>query len=413
MVAHAVARVAARDLAHGGHRVRARRPPGHRARRPRRPRPRGCRGSRGRGARARTRIPRPRRGAPAGVDAIVGVGRASAQAEHDHDGAVGSDARVRSAPHAGHAAASLCHSAPPATHVTSRAAPAAHTTSGSSTLATTCTPGWAAERVAPAHREHARLGVPVELVAAEVQERHDRVRRGVERGGEVRLVDFEHDRPGRRSSSSVLTQPFGRFAPSRLVVTSAPSVAATIAVVVVLPFVPETRHTVRPASSVGEQVGRDLAARRSRGTRSRGRRERGPRARRPVAASRAVRTRTAADRCSGAAAVLGRSGVTGRDANGRRPGERSVGCGPAEVLGVPLVHELGDAVGEPLLDPCRTLGRDAAVRDRLVELRVRGGHEGVDHVLRRHVVRGRDLGDGLARCAAPCGASCGRCRSSW
>ena len=99
------------------------------------------------------------------------------------------------------------------------------------------------------------LGVAIELVTREVEQHGEGGRRGVERGREVRLVDLEH-RGSRRCGREECRRPTGREVGAVLVGRGAgPSAAAIIAVVVVLPFVPETKHTGRSASSVETRSG--------------------------------------------------------------------------------------------------------------------------------------------------------------
>ena len=68
---------------------------------------------------------------------------------------------------------------------------AAQTTIGSSALATTCTSG-AGQRVAPQLRHHGDLLGPVELVAAEVEQRHHARLGRLQHLGEVVLVHLQH-----------------------------------------------------------------------------------------------------------------------------------------------------------------------------------------------------------------------------
>ena len=148
---------------------------------------------------------------------------------------------------------------PAATHTTLVDAPwAPHTTSGSSALATTVVLRDVRQGVLPAGRHHAHLAHTVELVARQVEQRHDL---GLHRSGhhtEIALVDLEHRRHARRRARpEPWPIPGGRLAPAEDVATrgAPPSAAASKRVVVVLPLVPVTRATWRPAANVPSRSG--------------------------------------------------------------------------------------------------------------------------------------------------------------
>ena len=132
---------------------------------------------------------------------------------------------------------------------------AAQTTSGSSQLATATGASGRRQGVAPDPGQPPYLGVAVELVAAEV-EQHDRAwmhRVASPAAGTARRPRAR--RPARvRSPPSAAVSPVGRLAPP-LLLTTAPRVAsaATSSVrVVVLPFVPLTSASERPAAAAGQ-----------------------------------------------------------------------------------------------------------------------------------------------------------------
>ena len=140
---------------------------------------------------------------------------------------------------------------------------AAQTTIGSSALATTCTSGCAASAVAPQLRHHRDLLGPVELVAAEVEQRDDARRGLVDHLGEVVLVDLQHGVrrvrrpwPAPRCARWACWRRRSWWRPA----PSTPSAAAVSRVVVVLPLVPETRAICAAGGEVGQQVGVDLQA---------------------------------------------------------------------------------------------------------------------------------------------------------
>ena len=162
---------------------------------------------------------------------------------------------------------------------------------------------------------------------------------------------------------------------------------------------PDTTHTVRSREQRREQVGRDPECDVA-----------GEHARLPAAETSGVfgaprthpgdaRTRVAADReGSGAAAGLGESGVTPGDATRRAQAQRCV----RNFRGCHSFTSRAIRSGAPFLDLRGALGGDPAVGDGLVDALVRRGDEGVDDGLRLDAVRGRDLGDRLVRCGAPC-----------
>ena len=187
---------------------------------------------------------------------IVGSGRASAHSGHDHDGRGARQERAARRAR-GRVAVPLGSARDPGDVGRARSRPTRR--ADRRRWPRRCTSGMRGERVAPAQREHAGLGVAVELVAAQVQQRGDRIgaRRRARRAGTTRRPRAPTGPvPGRRRAACS-THPAGRLAPSRLVATPSPSAAATSAVVVVLPLVPETRHTVPIGEQRREQVGRD------------------------------------------------------------------------------------------------------------------------------------------------------------
>ena len=129
---------------------------------------------------------------------------------------------------------------------------AAQTTIGSSALATTWMSGCRAARPATAGHHRDLLG-PVELVAAEVEQRdHARVG-GVDDLAQVVLVDLEHrvrrvrrPWPAPRCARSACWRRGSWWRPS----PSTPMAAAVSRVVVVLPLVPETSAIGAPGGEV-------------------------------------------------------------------------------------------------------------------------------------------------------------------
>ncbi len=175
---------------------------------------------------------------------------------HVHDQSPSAPKTIRPV-HAGQPTASWRHSCPAATHTTCAASCAPHTTSGSSALATTVVCG-----AADSARRQRAATMRTSLTRSSWS--RDRLSSATTSGCTASATTPRY--PSSTSSTAgtpgtadarAVASPGGRLAPADDVATrgAPPSAAASRRVVVVLPLVPVTRATRRPAARMASRSG--------------------------------------------------------------------------------------------------------------------------------------------------------------